>query len=157
MRRRGKTRKPIWKAEGNTSAYAEKRSAARSARTPTWKYLRVCGEEQRQAGGRHRSPEIPPRMRRRDNDLAFRFAIPGNTSAYAEKRTASRSFVAGFVKYLRVCGEERATLARLTHVSEIPPRMRRREFPTCGFYEEVSSSPRVSADKVTGSNRPSKS
>ena len=51
----------------------------------------------------------------------------GNTSAYAEK--SGCFLLLGRVpgKYLRVCGEERLLPVMLAAVSEIPPRMRRRE------------------------------
>ena len=96
----------IARAVGNTSACAEKRVPPLCSIITRRKYLRVCGEEW--TGHQRRPPvgEIPPRVRRRGNHRRPYGSGFGNTSACAEKSRNQTVLVAGFGKYLRVCGEE---------------------------------------------------
>src|SRR5699024_1458865 len=77
--------------------------------------------------------EIPPRVRRRDIRQIRRREHKGNTSACAEKRPEfiPRQHTPG--KYLRVCGEELIYRVCWRCSAEIPPRVRRRESPTCDY------------------------
>ena len=100
------------------------------------KYLRVCGEECVTGFGCKLSQEIPPRVRRRVQELEFHVPGAGNTSACAEKSQRAHPSARCPWKYLRVCGEETVFRVSTLRDSEIPPRVRRREFPTCGFTKK---------------------
>src|SRR5699024_10247640 len=91
---------------GNTSACAEKRYGMDSSASTRWKYLRVCGEEFHMSSSTRADSEIPPRVRRRARSMAHDVRGRGNTSACAEKSSASTRNGEPARKYLRVCGEE---------------------------------------------------
>ena len=121
---------------GNTSACAEKRFDHAVSVSNNRKYLRVCGEEPLNL---HRYPttlEIPPRVRRRVLLTFVKGMADGNTSACAEKSSCCCCCLSSSRKYLRVCGEELGVASPVRSNLEIPPRVRRREFPTCGFTKK---------------------
>ena len=70
---------------GNTSACAEKSGSVDLKAVETVKYLRVCGEESLSGRYLFHGGEIPPRVRRRDEELRPVLVEMGNTSACAEK------------------------------------------------------------------------
>ena len=136
MRRREIAGEPIPDFFGNTSACAEKRLLSAGLWDIRWKYLRVCGEECWAVRVITGWLEIPPRVRRRDLSTMSMMSCPGNTSACAEKSLPTSVGVKDGWKYLRVCGEELSACKMKLPSLEIPPRVRRREFPTCGFTKK---------------------
>ena len=71
--------------EGNTSAYAEKTLASRSAMMAFWKHLRLRGENGWTLGYNATYGETPPLTRRKPNQIQKQGHSRRNTSAYAEK------------------------------------------------------------------------
>ena len=136
VRRRVIAEPDLYRLIGNTSACAEKSAIRSHSGRGNRKYLRVCGEESQgpQQSVDHR--EIPPRVRRRGNRGEPHEPVHGNTSACAEKSSFSIFSAHSRRKYLRVCGEERCRCPYCPLTMEIPPRVRRREFPTCGFTKK---------------------
>ncbi len=96
--------------------------------------------------------EIPPRARRRAAVSHFDGGSVGNTSACAEKRTATSYHSRSAWKYLRVRGEENGWAFTLKPVMEIPPRARRRA-PLRGLCARCGGNTSACAEKRLRSGR----
>ena len=125
-RRRDECIVDVYSHAGNTSACAEKSRTCPARDLPSWKYLRVRGEEVYKHPGNGTYLEIPPRARRRDRRRVVARHPRRNTSACAEKRGFDTLRDSVTRKYLRVRGEEMSEASTVLVSMEIPPRARRR-------------------------------
>ena len=110
----------------NTSAYAEKTSPKWSVESSKQKHLRLRGENAQQSLSRHNFLETPPLTRRKRTRWLKNQGSSRNTSAYAEKTSATPANLDLFEKHLRLRGENEQNFNDSQRAQETPPLTRRK-------------------------------